>query len=73
MSDTRESLELECRLRFIIRALEQPPEELPTMDLYIDGFWAGVRANRRPRSPEKLRELIDKRRVQSSGLVKGSP
>ena len=41
----RESLEMECRLRFIKHVQAHPPgETADVIDLWIDGFWAGVKS-----------------------------
>lgn len=67
----REALELECQLRFIDLAVERDPAAVPEpIDLFIDGFWAGVRALSKPRSPEALQALLEMRRARAAGLVK---
>ena len=58
MSDHSDRLELECRLRFIAHASRQNPEDDSPIDLFIDGFWEGVRAKNKTRSIERLHELL---------------
>ena len=58
MSDNSDRLELECRLRFIAHASRQNPEDDSPIDLFIDGFWQGVRAKNKTRSTERLHELL---------------
>ncbi len=52
-----ETLELECRARFIAIAKQQEPTDVP-LDLYVDGFWEGVAAQKSPRSAAVLRDLL---------------
>lgn len=50
--------ELECRLRFINHAKKHPDADSP-MDLFIDGFYDGIRALSHLRSVERLTELLN--------------
>lgn len=57
-----EALELECRLRFIELCAANTDEPAPTnVDLYVEGFWAGVEAQRAPRSVAALQSAIGAR------------
>jgi hypothetical protein len=58
MSQHSDRLELECRLRFITHAARQKPEDDSPTDLFIDGFWEGVRAKNKTRTTERLLELL---------------
>lgn len=71
MTADRDVLELECQLRFIDLAIERDPGATPEpIDLFIDGFWEGVRAASKPRSPQTLEALLDMRRARAAGLTK---
>lgn len=65
----REALELECQLRLIDHIDQCLPPDKP-IDLWIDGFWAGVRAGANPRSVDTLQLTIDMRRARAAGLTK---
>ena len=67
----REALELECQLRLIDHVDANPPPAEP-LDLWIEGFWAGVRASAKPRSVEVLQLAIDMHRARAAGLIKQS-
>lgn len=57
-----EALELECRLRFIELCTANTEEPTPTdLDLYVEGFWAGVEAQRAPRPVAALQSAIGAR------------
>lgn len=58
MSQHSDRLELECRVRFIEHARRQNPEEDSPLDLFIDGFYEGVRAKNKTRSTERLLEIL---------------
>lgn len=69
MSADREALELECQLR-LIEHIDTNAAPAEPLDLWIEGFWAGVRASVKPRSLEVLQLAIDVRRARASGLIK---
>lgn len=69
MTAEREALELECQVRLIDLAAKHNPNDMP-IDLYVDGFWEGVRAATKPRSVEVLRGLLAMRRARAAGLIK---
>lgn len=59
-----DALELECRLRFIDLCAANLGRSAPTdLDLYVEGFWAGVEASRRPRTVAVLEAAIGARRA----------
>lgn len=66
-----DELEIECRLRFIelcaSNLLCAPPSGV---DLYIEGFWAGVEALRQPRDTEQLQALASLAQARAEGLIK---
>lgn len=68
---TDETLELECRLRFLnlcVRNLHGTP---PTdIDLFIAGFWAAVEALRNPRDASELQTLTSLAQARAEGLIK---
>ncbi len=67
----RDDLALECQLRFIDLATEKDPTAVPErIDLFIDGFWEGVRAAAKPRSADELRTLLELRRARAAALIK---
>ena len=53
MTENKQILELECQVRLIEHAAKQSPEDTP-LDLWIDGFWAGVKAQHNRRAVEWL-------------------
>lgn len=65
----RDLLEMECQLRLIEHIDSNAPTADP-LDLWIEGFWSGVRASAKPRSAESLRLAIDMRRARADGLMK---
>lgn len=65
----REALDLECQVRLIDLAAKHNPNDMP-IDLYVDGFWEGVRAAQKTRSRETLLGLLEMRRARAAGLVK---
>jgi hypothetical protein len=69
----REALELECQLRFIDFAGTKPPDALAShdepIDIFIEGFWEGVRAVAKTRTVAELKLIIDLRRRQA-GITK---
>lgn len=70
MSVDRDVLELECQLRLIEHAranVDQAPPE--PIDLWIEGFWAGVRAAAKPRSTSVLQNAITAARQNNSPTV----
>jgi hypothetical protein len=64
MSTDRDALELECQLRLIDLCNERMGQDSlgDPIDLFVDGFWAGVRASAKPRTAEVLRQTIEQRR-----------
>lgn len=71
MTSDLDALELECQLRFIDLAIERDPTAVPEpIDLFIDGFWEGVRAVSKPRLAEALQGLLEVRRARAAGLIK---
>lgn len=68
MNLARDVLELECQLRLIEHMEATNPTGEP-LDLWIDGFWAGVRAGAKPRSAETLEAAIELRRARA-GITK---
>lgn len=50
---------MECRVRFIQHARKQDSAETPdAIDLWVAGFWSGIRAYNADRSMEKLASLL---------------
>lgn len=71
MTADRETLELECQLRFIDLAIKRDPTAFPEpIDLFIDGFLEGVRAVSKPRSAEALQGLLEMRWARADGLIR---
>lgn len=64
-----EILDLECQVRFIEAAAAHSPTD-EVVDLYIDGFWDGVRAAANPRSREQLERVLEFHRARAIGLIK---
>jgi hypothetical protein len=69
MSADRDAFDLECQLRLIEHIETHSPTAEP-LDLWVEGFWAGVRASAKPRSAEELQLAIDMRRARAAGLTK---
>lgn len=69
MNADREVLGLECQVRLIEHAAKQDPKAV-AIDLFIDGFWEGVRAATSPRSRERLEILLNMHRARAAGLIK---
>lgn len=65
----REILDLECQVRFIEHAAQQSPQD-EAVDLFIDGFWEGVRAAAKPRSREQLERALEMHRARAAGLIR---
>ena len=69
MTADREVLEKECQLRLVEHIDAKLPPAEP-LDLWVEGFWAGVRASAKPRSLEALEAAIEMRRARAAGLIK---
>lgn len=71
MTAERVVLELECELRFIelcMANLGRPP---PTsIELYDEGYWAGVEASHQSREQAVLEAAIGMARARAAGLIK---
>ncbi len=67
----QELLELECQLRFTalcVANLGKPPPR--DIELYEEGFLAGVEAAQQPRDRAVLESAISVARARAAGLIK---
>jgi hypothetical protein len=63
----RDLLELECQVRFVDFAATQDPAAVPDpTDLFIEGFWQGVRAAEKTRSLNVLQRAIEVHRSRAA-------
>jgi hypothetical protein len=65
-SQVTTALELECRLRFItLCSANVGRQALAGLDLYVEGFWAGVESARSPRSIVQLEAALGAARAKN--------